>query len=58
MSTSDANEATLSHVEKHRLFCRPDQFSRNSYVNDNNCLLVSSLSSLFYMMSSHRDIYI
>jgi hypothetical protein len=40
------------------LFCRPDQFSRSSYVDDNSCLLVSSLPSLFYTVSSHRDIYI
>jgi hypothetical protein len=37
---------------------RPDQFSRSSYVDDNSCLLVSSLPSLFYAMTSHRDIYI
>jgi hypothetical protein len=40
------------------LFCRPDQLSHNSYVDDNSSLLVSSLPSLFYTMSSHRDIYI
>jgi hypothetical protein len=38
------------------LFCRPDQFSRSSFVDDNSCLLVNSLPSLFYTMSSHRDI--
>jgi hypothetical protein len=40
------------------LFCRPDQCSCNSYVDNNSCLLVSGLPSLFYTMSSHRDIYI
>jgi hypothetical protein len=29
------------------VFCRPDQFSRSSYVDDNSCLLVSSLPLLF-----------
>jgi hypothetical protein len=38
--------------------CRPDQFSRSSYVDDNRCFIVSSLRPLFYSMSSHRDIYI
>jgi hypothetical protein len=40
-----------------RLFCRPDQFSRSSYVDDNSFWLVSSLPSSLYTMSSHRDIY-
>jgi hypothetical protein len=41
------------------VFCRPEQRSpTNSYVDDNICWLVSSLPSLFYTMSSHRDIYI
>jgi hypothetical protein len=40
----------------HHVFCRPVQFSRNSSVDDKSCLLVSSLPSLLYMMSSHRDI--
>jgi hypothetical protein len=48
------------------VFCRPDQFSLTSYVDDYNCWLVSSLPcwlvsslpSLFYTMTSHRDIYI
>jgi hypothetical protein len=40
------------------LFCRPDQFIRNSYVDDNSSWLVSSFPSLLYTMSSHRDIYI
>jgi hypothetical protein len=40
------------------VFCRPDQFSRRSYVDDNSCLFVSSLPFLFYTMSSHRDIYV
>jgi hypothetical protein len=40
------------------VFCRPDQFSRSRYVDNNSCLLVSSLPSLFYTMTSHRDIYI
>jgi hypothetical protein len=40
------------------MFCRPNQFSRSSYVDDNSCLLVSSLPSLFNSMTSHRDIYI
>jgi hypothetical protein len=40
------------------VFCSPDQFSRSSYVDYNSCLLVSSLPSLFYTMSSHPDIYI
>jgi hypothetical protein len=38
-------------------FGRPDRCSRNSYVDDNSYLLVSSLPSLFYTMSSHRYIY-
>jgi hypothetical protein len=38
--------------------CRLDHFSRSSYVDDNSCFLVSSLPSLLYTMSSHRDIYI
>jgi hypothetical protein len=29
------------------LFCRPDQLSRSSYVDDNSCLLVSSLPLFF-----------
>jgi hypothetical protein len=41
-----------------RVFCRSDKFSRSSYVDDNSCLLVSSLPSLYYRMTSHRDIYI
>jgi hypothetical protein len=41
-----------------KMFCRPDQFSRSSYVDENSCWLVSSLPSLFFTMSSHRDIYI
>jgi hypothetical protein len=36
----------------------PDQLSRSSYVDDNSCLFVSSLPSLFYTMTSLRDIYI
>jgi hypothetical protein len=41
------------------VFCRLDQFSRTSYVDDNSCLLVSSLPLLFsYTITSHRDIYI
>jgi hypothetical protein len=40
------------------MFFRPDQFSRSSYVDDNSCLLVSSLPSLLFTMSSHRNIYI
>jgi hypothetical protein len=40
------------------LFYRPDQCSRKSYVDDTSSLLVSSLPSLFYTMSSHRDIYV
>jgi hypothetical protein len=40
------------------MFCRPDQFSLTSFVDDNSCWLVSSMPSLFYTMSSHRDIYI
>jgi hypothetical protein len=34
-----------------KLFCRPDTFSRNSYVDDNSCFLVSSLPHLFYTLS-------
>jgi hypothetical protein len=30
---------------KRAVFCRPDQCSRNIYVDDNSCLLVSSLPS-------------
>jgi hypothetical protein len=40
----------VAYLEKMAIihvFCRPDQFSRNSYVDDNGCLLVSSLPSLF-----------
>jgi hypothetical protein len=40
------------------VFCRPDQCSLNSYVDDNSCLLVSSLPALLYTMSSERDVYI
>jgi RNase H-like domain found in reverse transcriptase len=40
------------------VLCRPDQFIRSSYVDDISCFLVSSLLSLFYTMTSHRDIYI
>jgi hypothetical protein len=40
------------------LLRRQDQFSLTSYVDDNSCWLVSSLPSLFFTMSSHRDICI
>jgi hypothetical protein len=40
------------------VFCRSDQFSRSSFVDDNSFLLVSSLPFLFYTMTSQRDIYI
>jgi hypothetical protein len=40
------------------LFCRPDQCSLTSYIDDNSCWLVSSLPLSFYTMTSHRDIYI
>jgi hypothetical protein len=39
-----------------RIFCLPDQFSPIRYVDDNSCLLVSSLPSIFYTMSSHLHI--
>jgi hypothetical protein len=39
-------------------FCRPDQFSSSSYVDDNSSLLVSILPFLLFTMSSHRDVYI
>jgi hypothetical protein len=53
------NNPTVSHASSCILmFCRPDQFSRISYVADNSCLLESTLPSLFYTMTSHRDIYI
>jgi hypothetical protein len=29
------------------LFCRPDQFSRSSFVDDNSCLISEQLASLF-----------
>jgi hypothetical protein len=52
--------AHLEFLRKHMrlVFCPPDQFSRDSYVDDNSCLLVSSLHLYFYTMISHRDIYI
>jgi hypothetical protein len=40
------------------LFCRPNQCSRCSNVDDKSCLLLSNLPSLFYTMTSHQDIYI
>jgi hypothetical protein len=39
------------------VFCRPDQFSRNRYVDDNICLFVRCLPPSFYTMSSHGDNY-
>jgi hypothetical protein len=38
------------------MFCRPDQFSRHSYVDVSSCLVVSSLPPILYTMSSHRDV--
>jgi hypothetical protein len=54
-----AMKSSICHVVNSfvDVFCRPDQFSRSRYVDDNSCLLVSSLPSLFYTMTSHRDIY-
>jgi hypothetical protein len=51
-------ETSKSNRQTQHLFWRPDQCSRSSYVYDKSCLLVSSLPSLFYTMTSHRDIYI
>jgi Reverse transcriptase (RNA-dependent DNA polymerase) len=49
---SDSCEANdimrnLRSLKAKILFCRPDQFGRNSYVVDNSCLIVSSLPSYF-----------
>jgi hypothetical protein len=54
----DFYETALPATADKRLLCRPDQFSRSSCVDYDSCLLVSGLHSLFYTMSSHRDIYI
>jgi hypothetical protein len=35
----------------------PGPMSRNIYVDDNSCLLKSSLPLIFYTMSSNREIY-
>jgi hypothetical protein len=39
------------------LLCRPNQFSRSSFVDDSSRLIASSLPFLLYTMSLHRDIY-
>jgi hypothetical protein len=46
-------------TERHSaVFCRPDQCSLTRFVDNNSCWLVTSLPSLFYTISSHRDIFI
>jgi hypothetical protein len=58
VSEQEERMHVLAAAQAEQVFCRPDQCSRNSYVDDNSCLLVSSLSSLFFMMTSHREIYL
>jgi hypothetical protein len=38
----------VTQIDEKHVLPPPDQFSRNSYVADNSCLLVSGLPSLFY----------
>jgi hypothetical protein len=59
--TGNAETTPLALMLKDNVpvFCSPDQFSRNIYfVDDSSCLLVSSLTNLFYTTSLHRYIYI
>jgi hypothetical protein len=52
------NKASDRDRTKSVLVLPPGSISRNNYVDDNIYFISVSLPSLFYTMSSHRDIYI